>query len=159
MGKTRKPRDFLMKRKDVLKQKKPRPQSHKVLSPMGMLEIMKQRNPEEFAQALRNLKKKCMVCENTYYGHGTPHEDGVICLDCMDCFGETPITEASIKVVRAYRGTNEGRRNRLEKYADEQNLQEIRPKVPFSHGEAKADTEHSQESGTPETERPPTEEE
>jgi len=159
MGKTRKPRDFLMKRKDVLKQKKPRPQSQKVLSPMGMLEIMKQRNPKEFAEALRNLKKKCMVCENTYYGHGTPHDGGVICLDCMDCFGETPITEASIKVVRAYRRSKDGRRTRTEKFADEQNIPQVCPSVPFSYREAEADKEHSPTNETTETERPPTEEE
>lgn len=108
---------------------------------------------------MRNLKKKCMVCENTYYGHGTSHEKGVICLDCMDCFGETPITEASIKVVRAYRRSKDGRRTRTEKFADEQNVPQVRPSVPFTYREEGADTEHSQESGTPETERPPTEEE
>jgi len=151
MGKTRKPRDFLMKRKDVLKQKKPRPQSQKVLSPMGMLEIMKQRNPTEFAEAMRNLKKTCMVCGATYYGHGTPHEDGVICLDCMDCFAGEPITEQTIEIVRKYRETRDGRRTRVEKFADEQNIPQVCPSVPFTHGETETDKEHSPENETPET--------
>jgi len=143
MGKTRKPRDFLMKRKDAISQKKPRPpQTQRVLSPMGMLEVMKRKNPKEFAQALRNLKKTCMVCENTYYGQGTPHEDGVICLDCMDCFAGEPITDQTIEIVRKYRKTKDGR-TRVEKFADTQNNGEICPKVPFSNGEAKTDTEHS----------------
>lgn len=152
MGKTRKPRDFLMKRKEVLKQKKSRP-AGKVLSPFGMLEIMKQRNPEEFAQALRNLKKTCMVCDGTYYGHGTPHDDGVICVDCMDCFGETEINEKSIEIVRAYRRSKDGRRTRVEKFADEQNLPKVCPEITLPEGEEGTDTEHSVSNETPETAR------
>ena len=108
MGKTHKPRDFLMKRKDVVKKDKPRPEKMKVLSPMGMLEIMKRKNPKEFAEALRNLKKTCMVCGVRYYGHGKSYNDGIICADCVDCFGEVDINEKSIEVVRAYRRSNGG---------------------------------------------------
>lgn len=159
MGKTRKPRDFLMKRKDVLKQKKPRPPSHKVLSPFGMMEIMKQKNPEEFAQALRNLKKICMVCENTYYGHGTPHADGVICVDCMDCFKSVDITEQSIKVVREYRRSRDGRRTRTEKFADKQNSSQICSTIALPEGKEGTDTEHSPRDETPENTRQTSKEE
>ena len=110
-----------MKRKDVVKKDKPRPEKMRVLSPMGMLEIMKTRNPKEFAQAMRNLKKTCMVCDAKYYGHGTPYKEGIICADCKDCFGEVDINEKSIEVVRAYRRSN-GRGGEVKKETISENF-------------------------------------
>lgn len=62
-------RDFLMKRKEVVKVGKPKlpTNPHSVSS---LLEIMKKKHPEEFKEAFEKLKKNCCICGCLYIGYG-----------------------------------------------------------------------------------------